>query len=236
MNWSDYAVIALIVIFAFVGLYKGFVMSVYKVLTFFISIYASIKFYPAVAEVLAKTPIHGGIKDAIVKNLLLWGQEAATSSAVAVSGAAGAEAIIGPLPLPDFFKRAILEKLQSTSGLINLQGIVNTIGDELTGMIIAVISLVIIFVGLRVVLAFAGIILKGISKLPLFKQVDKLGGFILGAFQGVLAIYVLCALLVLFNTNPQFAPVFSNLDSSLFAGDFYENNFIISWMFPSASV
>ena len=236
MNWSDYVVIALIVVFAFVGLKNGFVMSVFKVLSFFICIYASIKFYPMLAGILEKTPIYGGIKDSIVKNLLLLGQEASTSSTAAVSGAAGVEAIIGPLPLPGFFEKAIIDKLPAPSELIDIQGIVNAIGDELTKMVIAVISLIALYVILRVVLAFVGIILKGVSKLPLFKQVDKLGGFILGALQGFLAIYIVGALLVLFNSNPQFAMVFQNLDSSLFAGWFYENNFIINWMFPSVSI
>lgn len=230
MNWSDYVVIAMIVVFAIVGLKKGFVMSVFKVLSFFICIYASIKFYPVLAGALEKTSIYGGIKDSIVKNLLLWGQDKSASSSVAVSGSAGAEAMMGSLPLPEFFKKTMAEKLPAPSELIDMQGIANVIGDELTKIVIAVISLIALYVVLRVVLAFAGIILKGVSKLPLFKQVDKLGGFILGAVQGFLAIYVICAILVLFNTNPQFAAVFNNLDSSLFAGWFYENNFIINYI------
>lgn len=236
MNWSDYIVIALIIVFAIIGLNKGFVMSVFKIVSFFICIYASIKFYPALARILEKTPIYGGIKDSIVKNLLLWGQETSASSIATVSGTAGAEAMIGPLPLPDFFKKTMIEKLPSPSQLIDVQGIVNAIGDELTKMIIAVISLIALYVVLRVVLSFAGIILKSVSKLPLFKQVDKLGGLMLGAIQGFLAIYVVCALLVLFNSNPQFSMIFNTLDSSLFAGWFYENNFIINWMFPLVKV
>lgn len=236
MNCSDYVVIALITLFALIGLKKGFVMSAFKVLSFFICIYASIKFYPVLAGILGKTSIYGVIKNSILKNLLLRGQEASASSTVAVSGTAGAEAMIGPLPLPAFFKKTIIDKLPAPSQLIDMQGIMNVIGDELTKMVIAVLSLIVLYVVLRLVLALAGIILKGVSKLPLFKQVDKLGGFILGAIQGFLAIYIICALLVLFNANPQFAAVFNVLNGSLFAGWFYENNFIISWMFPSAGV
>ncbi len=234
MNWSDYAVLALIAGFALVGLKKGFVMSIFKVLSFFICIYASIKLYPAVAGFLEKTPVYTVIRDSILKNLLLRGQEVSSASSAAVSGTAGAEAVVGPLPLPEFFKKTIVEKLPAPSQLIDLQSIVNAIGDELAKMVIAVVSLIALYFVLRLILAFAAIVLKGISKLPLFKQVDKLGGFALGAVQGFLAIYILCAVLVLFNANPQFAAIFSNLDNSMFAGWFYENNFIINWMFPSA--
>lgn len=237
MNWSDYFVIALIILFAIIGLKKGFVMSAFKVLSFFACIYASLKFYPLLAGILEKTPVYGVIKDSILKNLLLRGQEASASSAAAVSGTAGAEAMIGPLPLPDFFKKIMIDKLPASSELIDVQGgIMNAIGDELAKMVVAVLSLITLYFILRVVLAFAGIILKGVSRLPLFKQVDKLGGFILGALQGFLAIYLLCAILFLFSANSQFAEVFNNIESSLFAGNFYKNNFIINWMFPSAGV
>lgn len=227
MNWSDYIVIAFIAVFALVGFAKGFVMTIFKVASFFICIFASIKFYPVLADMLEKTPVYAGIKNSIMKTLLLRGQEAAASTA-AVSGAAGADAVINPLPLPGFFKQSLLEKLPSPSELIDIQGITNAIGDELTKMVIAVISLIALYIILRVVLSFAGLILKGVSKLPVFKQIDKMGGFIIGAIQGFLAVFIVCAVLVLFNANQNFAPVFAALDGSMFAGWFYENNFIIN--------
>lgn len=228
MNWIDLAVIALIVVFAVVGLIRGFVMTAFKIVSFFVCIYVSIRFYPVLAQTLEKTALYSSIKDSIVKNLLAWSQ--ANNASAAVSGTAGAEAMLGSLPLPEFFKKSMLLKLPSPAKLIDFQGIVNSVGDEITKTIIAVISLIGLYIALRLIMLFVGLILKGVSKLPLFKQIDKLGGFILGAVQGFLAIYILCALLVLFNTNPQFAVVFKALDSSLLAGWFYENNFIINYI------
>lgn len=227
MNWSDYVVIALIVGFAVWGLAKGFVMSVYKVVSFFVCIFASIKFYPVLSKFLEKTPIYDGIKKPIMNTLLLRGQEVSASSATAVSGSTGVDAVMSPLPLPEFFKKSLVDKLPSPTSLIDVQGIANAIGDELTKMVISVLSLIALYFALRIVLAFAGLILKGVSKLPVFKQIDRTGGFLLGALQGFLAIFILCAFLMLFNANPTFAPVFSALDSSMFAGWFYENNFIV---------
>ncbi len=228
MNWIDYVVIAFIVVFAFVGFAKGFLMSVYKVVSFFICIFASIKFYPVLAGMLDKTPVYNGIKNSIMKTLMLRGQEVTASSTSTVSGAAGANAVISPLPLPDFFKRSMLEKLPSPSKLLDIQSITNAIGDELTRMVISVISLILLYILLRIVLSFVGLILKGVSKLPVFKQIDRMGGFIIGAIQGFLAVFIVCAVLVLFNSNQAFVPVFSALDGSVLAGWFYENNFIIS--------
>lgn len=231
MNWVDFVVIGLIAVFAFVGLYKGFIMSVYKLAAFVVCIFASIKFSPVLAEIISKTSVYDWIKNAIVKNLPLIGKKAFASSE-AVSGTAGAETVLGTLPLPGFFRKSLLGKLPSASELINTEGIVNAIGDELTKMVISVLSLIVLYIVLRVIFAFVGLLLKGISELPLFKQVNKLGGFILGALQGFLTIYILCAILVLFNANPGFEPIFNDLGTSLFAREFYENNIIINWLLP----
>jgi uncharacterized membrane protein required for colicin V production len=231
MNWVDFVVIDLIAVFAFVGLYKGFIMSVYKLAAFVVCIFASIKFSPVLAEIISKTSVYDWIKNAIVKNLPLIGKKAFASSE-AVSGTAGAETVLGTLPLPGFFRKSLLGKLPSASELINTEGIVNAIGDELTKMVISVLSLIVLYIVLRVIFAFVGLLLKGISELPLFKQVNKLGGFILGALQGFLTIYILCAILVLFNANPGFEPIFNDLGTSLFAREFYENNIIINWLLP----
>lgn len=231
MNWIDFVVIGLIAVFAVVGLFKGFIMSIYKLVAFVVCIFASIKFSPVLAEIISKTSIYDWIKNTIVRNLPLIGKEAFASSE-AVSGASGAEALLGTLPLPGFFRKSLLGKLPSASELINTEGIVNAIGDELTKMVVSVLSLIVLYIVLRVILAFVGLLLKGISELPVFKQVNKLGGLILGALQGFLTIYILCAVLMLFNANPGFEPIFNDLGTSLFAREFYENNFIINWLFP----
>lgn len=232
MNLSDYIVIGLIFVFAAVGLKKGIVMSLFRVLSFFVSIYVSIRFSPVLAGILEKTPLYTWIKDSVVKRLLAVGTEASASSAAPLTGSAGAEAMIGSLALPEFFKKSMAENLSGSSSLIGMQSIIDAVGNEFTRMIISVISLIALYFIINAVLAFAGIVLRGISKLPLLRQVDKLGGFVFGALQGFLAIYILCAVLVLFNTSPQFAGVFKSLDESLFAGYFYENNFIVNRLFP----
>jgi uncharacterized membrane protein required for colicin V production len=136
------------------------------------------------------------------------------------------------MPMPNVLKHSLLNNLPSPSELIDTNGIVNAIGDELAGMVLSVLCLIVLYFVLRIILAAVGMLLRGISELPLFKQVNKAGGLILGALQGFLAVYILFAILMLFNSNPAFAPVFEGLESSLLAGGFYENNFIINFLFP----
>ncbi|HEX2946330.1 MAG TPA: CvpA family protein [Clostridia bacterium] len=232
MNWSDYVVIGLIAGFAIYGMYKGFILSVYKLVAFFACIYVSIKFSPVVAAFLKNTSVFSSIKNAIARNLPLLSHQAVSSPDTSATGTAGAEAMLGTLPLPGFLKQSMLGNLPSPSELINTDSIVNAISDELAMTILSILSLILLYIILRIVTAFIGLLLKGVSQLPLFKQVNKLGGFILGGAQGILAVYILCAILVLFNANPKFSGIFNSIGTSMFAGGFYDNNFIINWLFP----
>jgi len=234
MNLSDCVIAGIIIVFAVIGLKKGIIMSVFKLVSFFISIYVSVRFSPIIAGILEKTPFYTRLKDSIVNALLLSGKEASATSAVPVTGKAGAEAMINTLMLPEFFKKLMADKMPGPAELIDTQSIAGAVGDEIAKLLISVISLIVMFIIVRIALGFAGIILKGVTKLPLLKQGDKLGGLIFGAMQGFLAVYILCAVLLLFNASPRFEAIFKDINESLFAGYFYENNMIINWMFPKA--
>ena len=78
--------------------------------------------------------------------------------------------------------------------------------------------------------------LKGITKLPVVKQIDKLGGFALGAVEGLLTVYIVFAILMLFNSSPSFRNVYETIEASKIARFFYENNFIVDFMFPGKAI
>ncbi len=232
MNLSDFVVIGIIGAFAVIGLYKGFIMSVYRLFSFIVCVFLSIKLSPAMTRILEKTAIFEGIKNTIIKNMHIWSKSAFSSPTAVTTGTKGAETVLGTMPMPDIFKRSLLNNLPSPSELIDTDSIVNAIGDRLAGMILSVLCLVVLYFVLRVILGAIGMLLRNIAKLPMFKQINKLGGLILGALQGFLAVYILFAVLTLFNSNPAFAPFFEGLESSMIASGFYENNFLISFLFP----
>ncbi len=230
MNWSDYTVIGIIGIFAIIGLIRGFVFSVFKIASFFAAIIASIKLYPVAAEYLAGTPLYGNIKKAILDNLVARYQAAVPASGQ--MGGNSVESVVGGLSIPAFFKQGIAGRMPKPGDFVDVQGILNSVGDEITKVIINILSLILVFILIRIGLMLIGLILRGLVKLPVLKQFDRFGGFVFGTVEGILIVYILCAVLLLFNSSPQFQSVFSNVDASMFAKGFYENNFLVSWMFP----
>ncbi len=232
MNWGDYVVIGIIGMFAVIGLFKGFIMSVYRLVSFVVCIFLSIKLSPVLARLLERTIVFDSIKGMIVSNLEAWGKNVLSSPQAAEAGAKGAEQVLGTIPMPDIFRSSLLKNVPSPSELVDVNGVMNTVGEQLTGMIISVLSLIALYFVLRLIFVFIGTLLRGVSELPVFKQINKVGGFILGALQGILAVYILCAILMLFNSNPQMVPVFEGIESSMLAAGFYGNNFIINFLFP----
>lgn len=229
MNWVDLLVLAIIVGFGIVGLINGFIFSIFRVVSFFLSIIISVKFYPVVADFLKKTPLYTNIQESILKNLLL--QKLSAPGADTEVKKAAADTIINNLNLPVFLKNTLLNQIPNPTKLVDVHKVMEMVSGVLAGFVIDIISLVVLYIIIRIALMFIRFILQGLAKLPIFKQMDKLGGFALGAVEGLLTIYILCAILMLLRAMPQFKTVIESLDKSLFANYFYQNNFIIEFMF-----
>lgn len=226
MNWSDMVVIAIIFGFAFVGMINGFVMSIFRIASFFLSIFISIKYYPVVSEMLMKTSLFDSVKKSVLEGLFMRQAESAASR----MGQGAADSVVNSLRLPGFMKEGIMKSLGNVSGVVDVSGVFDVISGEIAKVIINLISLILVYLAARVILFFLKFILKGISRLPVFRQMDKLGGFAFGAVEGLLTVYILFALLILFHSVPQLEPAFKVIDNSAFASFFYHNNFIIEFL------
>ena len=232
MNWCDFVVIGIIGIFAVMGLFKGFIMSVYRLVSFMVCVFLSLLLSLYLAAILEQTAVYSSIKSMIINNLATWSHNALSRPAVLPTGTAGAETILGTMQIPPVFKSSILSNLPSPAELLDFDSVINAIGERLAGMILSVTCLILLYFALRLIFAVFGVLLRNISELPVFKQVNKIGGLILGALQGLLTVYILFAILTLFNLNIAFTPVFEGVRSSMIAARFYEDNIIINFLFP----
>ncbi len=226
MNWTDLIVVAVIIGFAIWGMKTGFILSVYRLASYFISILLAIKLYPIVSKVLRETALYTNVDNAIYKSLMHQ-QESHEVKKVA------AKTVVDSLNLPGFLKDSVLGKVTNSTELMDVSWIVHKISHELAGVVMDIISLILLYILVRVILIFARFILKGISKLPVFKQIDKVGGLILGGVEGLLTVYIIFAILTLFRTSDQLKGFFDAVSTSAVANFFYQHNFIIQWMFPS---
>lgn len=226
MNWADFTVLIIIAVFTFIGLKNGFLYSVFRLLSYILSVVFAVKFYPVLSGILQKTALFDSVKMSVVKGLMKQ-QENTISN----PGETAAQSVVEGLKLPDFLKDSILEHIQN-SNILDLAGIINAVGAEIASLVINILSLIIIYTLIRFGLIFAKVVIKTIARVPVFRQLDKTGGIVLGAVEGIFAVYIICAVLVLFSAFPKFSSSIEDIEKSLFAGRFYENNFIVSWISP----
>ncbi len=232
MNWTDITVLIIILAFTIIGVKNGFLYSVYNLLAYIVSVIFAIKFYPILSGMLQQTVIYKNVKASVV-NGITNGQAANAST----PGVNPAQSIVDSLKLPDFLKNYLSQNLK-TSGVFDdtRNKIIDYLGSEIAGLVINILSLILIYLIIRIAMMFIKVIIKTISRLPVFKQLDKTGGLVLGAIEGVLAVYILCALLILFSAFPKFTQTIDSIEESRIASYFYQNNFIVSWMEPDSEV
>jgi len=229
MNWSDWLVIGIIGIFGIIGMMKGFIFSIFRLASFFISAALAIRFYPVISELLMGTELFEKLKSSIYNNLINRLSTQA-SSAAGQMGQSAAGAIVDGMELPAFLKGAMLDKTAEISKLVGIDRVLDGISSELAKMVTDMISLIILYIAIRIALNFMRVMLQGIARLPLFRQMNKLGGFAFGSLEGLFTIHVIFAVLMLFGSVPQFDGFFEAVRSSVFARYFYESNIIINWM------
>ncbi|NMB33914.1 MAG: CvpA family protein [Clostridium sp.] len=234
MNWIDLVVIIIIVGLGVVGLKKGLVYSLFKLVSFFISAIIAVKLYPLISKILSGTKLFSIIKSGIFNKLMV--EQQTSSPGLGSSAKVTAQSIIEGLKLPGFAKGMlesnIAQKIPDVTELISITEVMDSISDLLAGAVIDILALIVVFILIKIGLNFAERILKGITVLPLIKQVDKVGGLAFGALQGILIVYIVFVVMMAFSALPQFSGILNAIESSKVARTFYQNNFIINWMFP----
>jgi uncharacterized membrane protein required for colicin V production len=229
INPADLVILLIIAIFGVIGLVNGFIFSVFKIAAFFMSIYIAITFYPTVAEILTKLGLRTNIENSLANGLLDQKEKLFPK---AVEGAQQGSTFLDNLQLPQFLKDILLKDNQSLSEMLDIDTFIRNISTQLSQLMVNIISLIILFILARMAISLLKVILTSVAKLPIFKQIDKVGGCAFGIIEGILMIYIICTLLLLFSSSRILMPTFQAINESKIAIYFYEKNIIAGFLFP----
>ena len=198
----DVGVIGIIVLSTFIGYKQGLVKSAIKILSFFIAIIVALALYKPVSRVIInKTPIYNNIKGAMVEKIKPEGIEVDEEI-----------------------------DIQDNAGALILNSATNTIegvaGDFATKLI-EIVVLLLLFIIVKIALKFASMLTDIITKLPLIKQVNKLGGTAYGIVKGIIIIYTILA--VVYLVVPLINDtVTKGINNSIITKELYNNNLILN--------
>lgn len=196
----DVVVLAVITLFVVSGCRAGLMKSLLGFVSFALSIIVSFAIYPLVSEILFKTPLYDFLTGIIRESDAVWMIQNADGKGVQNFSAFLAEAGI------DAFTQ---------------------LPEGVAYVMINILSFVLVLVISRVVISVISSVLNIITKLPIIKQFNKLGGGVVGGIKGILLLYIVFAVMVVFVPFEEDSEVLRSIEESSIAGKMYTDNFIL---------
>lgn len=197
----DIGIVGIIILSTFIGYKQGLVKSAIKILSFFIAIIVALTLYKPVSSlIINKTPIYDNIKGAMIEKIKPEGIEVNEEI-----------------------------DIQNNAGDLILNSATNTIegiAGDFTTKLIETVILLLLFIIVKIVLKFVSILSDIITKLPLIKQVNKVGGTLYGVIKGVIVVYTILAVVYLIAPLMQ-NTIIQGINNSVITNKMYNNNLIL---------
>ena len=125
------------------------------------------------------------------------------------------------LDLENKFRGKILQEANNT-----IEGIANAFSVK----IIEIATLLLLFITAKLILRFVTILADLIAKIPVLKQVNKLGGTIYGILKGIIIVYVILAIVYLISPVLQ-GKINETIDKTVVTKTMYYNNILLNIIF-----
>lgn len=206
----DLIIIAIILLFIFMGYKKGLTGSLIKLLSFVISIVLAFVLYRPISNIIIeKTQIDDNIRTTIVN---VFEQEDSSEEK--------------DEKMPSTMIDEINTNIENATEQAK-----SAIIEETSKTIINITSGLIVFIIARIILFVISIFVKQITKLPIIKQVDDIGGIAYGAVEGIVIVYILLSIISLTSLMWINNPVATAVTKSTLGNMLYNNNIILNLFF-----
>ena len=234
-NLIDIVVIAIIALSAFIGYKIGFVKTVIGLLSFVIAIGVALAFYKPFAALLTEnTTIDDWVRERIVKSdVKVSGDSLVIETETSEEKVESATTVTNNESTEDTsFVNTIISVIpQEASNLFNLEEtkevLKNQIADKIVELVMNVLSLIIIFVLVKVILLIANLLLGLATKVPGLKQINEIMGLLVAVLLAFAEIYIAFAIVLFISSVADISFVTEAIKSSLLASFLFENNPII---------
>ena len=206
----DLIIIAVVLLFIFLGYKKGLTGSLIKLLSFIIAIVVAFVLYKPVANaVIENTVIDDNIRTTLRATLGVEDKTENTEENV-----------------PSTIMDNINKEIENATDEVKANVI-----DQTTITIVNIGSGIVIFLAVRVILVLISLFAKILTDLPVIKQVDKLGGLAYGTIEGIVIVYAVLAVISLTSVIWANNAVVTAISKSSLGEMLYNNNIILNLLF-----
>lgn len=198
----DVAIVALIVILAFIGLHKGFFKSVLSMISTVVVIVVSVIFASPLAKIINRIyDFTGLMAKGLCKSIAGMGTFYSQPIPEGVSGVDVVNSI--PSSTNGFLKKLMSYVLKPLSAN-EIQGetVANIVSGAFAAVIMAIITGVLLFIAIKIVLSLASRLFDNITRNRVMGTINKLLGFAFGAVKGLLIAVIFATVLTLLTVIP----------------------------------
>lgn len=214
----DGSILAILALTFFIGAYRGLVKTIFKTFSSIITLALAFTLHPVISQFVKATPIFDAIKLNVADKLGL------SLTPVSMSQPEQSK-LIASLPLPDFLNEMLIENNNSVVyELLDAHSINEYICGYIANIIINIGVTIILMMLMAIIIKAIVKSLDVISKLPVIHQLNYLGGGIIGLISGVLIIWLIFMVSMLFITDESYAELLKGIDSSILGKFLYDNN------------
>lgn len=207
----DLVILAIIVLCIIIGYIRGLTGSLIKIVSFILAlIIAFILFVPVSTLIINNTQIDENLEESI-RNAVLQNDQDEKEN------------------MPETITDYIGQKVDEASDEAK-ETVVNSTSRDVALTIVKAGTWIVLFIVARILLILLKFITSLITKLPVIKQFDKLGGIIYGLLEGLIIIYVLLAIISFI--SPMMNGTLANaIDESIIGSMMYNNNLLLKIIF-----
>ena len=238
-NLLDIGVLVVIGIFFLIGLSSGLIFSAFRILSMFIALIMSLSFYEKLAGFVygtyAETVINAFIYDGFLSNPEVSAAQYELNADNALSG------IVNMLRLPKGVAQAVFRKPASLdmvrrTNIFNDVDIIGYYSAQCTKAVIALLSVIVVYIIIRLILAVIKIFLDEVAAIRIFRIFNYIVGPVFGIIEGFAAAYVALALIMLVNMVVQLDAIYDLIEKSRVARGLYENNLFLNFVLRRISL
>ncbi|MGI6584952.1 MAG: hypothetical protein GX301_00270 [Gracilibacteraceae bacterium] len=145
------------------------------------------------------------------------------------------EKITGFISEKAFVNNLLMSPLRESAVFSISRSFTSDLNAFVTVLIINAISVLIIFVAVRLILGIAEGILSGVVEVPGFREVNSIGGAIVGLVKNTIIIMLIFTIIMPISAIKAFSGISDGIEASALAEYFYSYNFILGWIWTAAA-
>lgn len=230
MNWLTIVVLGIIVYFAWRGRRVGFIKTVFSIFSIVIAIVIAATVSPYISKSLCSNERFYNFVNEKVDDFIKIDKNKAEESNNQDKLSVGEQVdSINQLSIPKAFKTKLIENKNNLEvyKALKVKDFQSYVSSYVTTLIINAVSFILSYLAAMILLFILCSALNIISKLPVINGLNKTAGLLVGIFEGLLVIWLLCIVLTIFSSTNIAQSLYQLINESQILSSLYNNNLLL---------